>query len=289
MSEGAAKTGAGPTFLIAAEQYYSEEQRVINDDFAIKMLSPGLRTFVSLMRFPKMRQWMIKGSERDIPGMWAGMLIRKRYIDEKLRDSVPNMSAVVNLGAGADSRFFRIPELKNIPVWELDQSAIISSKGSQIAKALTVFPKNLFLTPIDFDHDSIADVLSSKGYPKNAMTFFIWEGVTQYLTQEGIESVFDFLSNAEAGSKLAFTYVLKDFIQGKVMYDWEKAYEKYVLKDKIWVYGINPDELPSVLEKYGWRLIEDKSSADLADSYIKPTGRTLKTTPIERICVAEKV
>jgi methyltransferase (TIGR00027 family) len=289
MSKGAAKTGSGPTFLIAAEQYYSENQRIIHDDFAVHLLSPGLKLFSVLMRFSGIRRWMIDGSERDIPGMWAGMLIRKRYIDDKLRDCLPDIAAVVNFGAGSDSRFFRLPELRDIPVWELDQSANIAAKRAQITKALTPFPKNLLLTPIDFDSENITDVLSANGYPRNTQTFFICEGVSQYLTDEGIHALFGFLSGAQTGSKLAFTYVLKDFLQGKAMYDWKKAYDKYVQKEKIWLFGWNPDELPEFLSQYGWRLFEDKSSADLAESYITPTGRGLKTTPLERMCLAEKV
>jgi len=289
MAKNAAQTGLGPATVISIEQHFPKEQRILEDDFAELMLSTGLKTFVSLMRFSGLRQWLINKTERQIPGIWGSMLIRKRYIDDKARASIPDIEAVVNLGAGFDTRFFRVPEMKSLSVWELDQPVNISAKKSQIIKSLSAVPSNLHLAPIDFDRESIADALITAGYVSDTKTFFIWEGVTQYLTQEGIDSTMAFLSKAASGSKMAFTYVIGDFIQGKAIHDCEKAYEKYIVKEKMWLFGINPVELPDFLEKYGWKLVEDKDASELADVYIKPTGRKLVTTPIERMAFAEKV
>jgi hypothetical protein len=43
------------------------------------------------------------------------------------------------------------------------------------------------------------------------------------------------------------------------------------------------------LEDYGWRIIEDIGGDDLAEKYVKPTGRKFATTPIERMIYAEKI
>jgi O-methyltransferase involved in polyketide biosynthesis len=40
-------------------------------------------------------------------------------------------------------------------------------------------------------------------------------GVTQYLTEPGVRKTLDFLARAAGGSRLAFTYVRKDFLEGK--------------------------------------------------------------------------
>lgn len=288
MSKGAAKTGAGPTVLMAIEQFFPKEQRILNDDFAYAMLSTGMKAFVSLMRFPNLLNWMVNGSEKDIPGVWGGMIMRKRYIDECLHASIGEIDAVVNLGAGFDTRSFRMPELRNFPIWEIDQLNNVKAKNRQLQKNFSNIPTKLHLVPMDFDKESISSVLVSNGYNQQMKTFFIWEGVTQYLTRAGIEATFDFLSNASAGSRLAFTYVLRDFIEGKKMYCWEKGYKKYVITDNVWIYGMNSEELPALLDKYGWKLIENKDAAQLAVSYIKPTGRTLLTTPIEQMAFAIK-
>ena len=143
MAKKAAQTGLGPVTVISIEQHFLKEQRILEDDFAKFMLSTGLRAFTSLMRFSGLRQWLINKSETQIPGIWGSMLIRKRYIDDKAKASIPDVEAVVNLGAGFDTRFFRVPEMKSLPVWELDQPVNITAKQSQIIKSLSAVPSNL--------------------------------------------------------------------------------------------------------------------------------------------------
>ncbi len=289
MAKAAAKTGMGPTVLVAIEQNFPVKQRILEDDLAYRILPFGMRIFVRLMRGKAVRNWMVRASEKDIPGIWGGMLCRKRYIDEKLINSVSQINAVVNLGAGFDTRVYRLSALSDMPVWEVDQLENIQPKQAQLRKLFGAIPSHVKLVPIDFDQEDISSVLASHGYSADKRTFFIWEAVTQYLTETGIKTTFDFLAKAAPGSQLAFTYVRKDFLNGRVMYGWEKAYKKYVIKDKIWLFGMNPEALPNLLKQYGWQVVEDIGYEELADQYIKPTGRILESTPIERIVYAKKL
>ena len=52
---------------------------------------------------------------------------------------------------------------------------------------------------------------------------------------------------------------------------------------------MNPAEWPEFLKEYDYKIIEDISVEDLIEKYVKPTGRNLKSTPIERIIFAEKI
>jgi len=289
MAKGAAKTGVGPTVMVAIEQFLPDKEKVIRDEYAYAIISPGMRIFTSLMRFRGMREWMVKISERDFPGIWAGILLRKKYIDDKLFDNLVKIKQIVNLGAGLDTRAFRLTQVKDIPFFELDQPDNIKMKQTGIKKAMISCPKNLKLIPIDFDRENIGIVLKKAGYIDKCQTFFIWEGVSQYLTKEGISSTFEYLSNAPKGSQLAFSYVRRDFIEGNNKYGNEKDYDKYVVKEKIWIFGMNPEEWPEFLTGYGWKLIEDVSTDQIFDKYIKPTGRLLLTSPIERLAYAEKI
>lgn len=288
MTKAAAKTGAGPTTLVAIEQYFPEGQRIIEDDLAYQILPFSMRAFVWLVRPHMVRDWMVRVSEKDTPGLWGGILCRKRYIDDKLIESANQVNAVVNLGAGFDTRAYRLPALSDMPVWEVDQPENIQSKQTRLRKLFGEVPSHVRLVPIDFDHEELGPVLESHGYSADRRTFFIWEGVTQYLTETGLRSTFDFLAKAERGSLLVFTYVRRDFLDGRVMYGMEKLYKKYV-KDKLWIFGMDPEEWPVFLEGYGWRVVEHLGSEELAERYVRPTGRELATTPVERIIYAEKV
>jgi methyltransferase (TIGR00027 family) len=288
MTRAAAKTGINPIALIAIEQYYPQRQRIVEDGLAYRMLPAGSRIFVKLMKPNWVRNWIISLSEKSLPGIWGGMLCRKRYVDDKLTESVDHVDAVINLGAGFDTRAYRLPALSGLPIWEVDQHEIIDSKRPKLLKAFGAIPSNINLVPIDFDHEDLGLVLSSHGYPDGKRTFFIWEAVTQYLTEDGIRSTFNFLAQAPVGSRLIFIYVRKDFLDGQNIYGSEKFYKDFVLK-KIFIFGMEPELLPAFIREYGWKLIEDIGYDELTPKYIKPTGRSLTSTPIERIVFAEKL
>ena len=287
----AAQTGVGPTLLVAMEQSYPSAERIIHDDLAPKMMPGAYKFLVKLIRIPLLRNWMFKTSEKQVKGIWSGILCRKRYIDDKAMVAVNDKSVdvIVNLGAGYDTRVYRLPALATVPVWEVDQSVNIEAKEKMVKKALGRIPTHVTLVPINFIEQELGEVLKRHGYADNSKTFFIWEAVSQYLTETAVRQTFDFLAQAPAGSQLTFTYVLKDFIEGKNLYGIEKFYVRMVVKDKIWHFGFAPEELADFLSEYGWRLVEDLSYAELGDRYMKPTGRDLPTMEIERMVYAKKV
>jgi methyltransferase (TIGR00027 family) len=287
MATEAGKTGAGPTAAIAIDQYLPLEQRVVVDDLAYRMLPFGLRAFVQLMRLRLLRDLLIRWSERDIPGMWNGMLCCKRYIDDALADAAGQYEMVVNLGAGLDTRAYRLRVLQDVPVWEVDQPDTIRQKTARVGQILGAVPAGIHLVAMDFDRDDLSGVLAESGY-RDVPTFFILEGVTQYLSEEGLAKTFEFLSGATRESLLAFTYVRKDLIDGRKLYDWEKARRKYV-KGGLWLSGLEPAQVGEFLWTYGWRLVEDAGYDELADKYVRPTGRPHGSTKVERIALAKKL
>ena len=142
---------------------------------------------------------------------------------------------------------------------------------------------------VDFDAQELGSALASHGYSSDMQTVFVLEAVTQYLTMAGIQTTFDFLAKAQSGSRLVLTYVRKDFVEGRAFYDNEDLYKRLVLKDKVWLFGLNPEEVADFLAGYGWRVLEHVGYEDLADAYVKPTGRQLESLALERIVYAEKL
>ena len=287
----AAQTGSGPTFIVAVEQYESSEQRIIHDNLAAKIMPANYQLLLKLLRFQTLRNWLINATEKEIEGSWNGFLCRKRYIDEMAAAAVKNGSveAIVNLGAGFDTRVYRLPALATVPVWEVDQPVNVTAKQKGLHKALGNIPAHVTLVPINFITQDLAKVLNENGYAGDKPTFFIWEAVSQYLTETAVRQTFAFLAQAITGSQITFTYVLKDFIEGKNLYRSEKFYEKMVVKDKIWHFGFTPAEVADFLNEYGWRLIEDISYEEIGKRYLEHTGRDLPAMVIERMVYAEKM
>lgn len=287
MSKEAAQTGSEPTVLSALEQNFPIKKRILFDELSYKVQPAGVKLFIRLSK-PFMNT-MVRASEKSAaPGMWGGLLCRKRYIDEKLLGSVNQIEQIVNLGAGLDTRLFRLSEIKFLPVWELDQAENIQKKRTVFTRALNQIPPNVKLVSIDFNRESIMDVLTENGFDLERRTFFIWEAVMQYLTKEGIDSTFSFLSKVKSGSLIAFTYIHQDFIDGINLFGWESGYKRFV-KNKIFINGMRPENVGDFLSCYGYRLIEDLDYSHMADSYIRPTGRKLTVSKLERMVFAEKI
>jgi len=288
MAKAAASTGTMPMALVAVEQYFPKARRVIDDGLAVRLLPLVGMIFVRLLRPRWMRDWIIGLSEKSNPGIWGGLLCRKRYIDEKIADSRNEVEAVVNLGAGFDTRPYRLSALSGLPVWEVDQRENVEPKKKRLRRVLGMIPANVKPVVADFDRDDLGFILAAQGFSAAKRTFFVWEAVSQYLTEPGVRAVFDWLAKAAPGSRLAFTYVRKRFLDGKNLYGWESGYKRFVAS-KIWLFGMEPENCPSFLNGYGWRMIEDVSYAELAEKYIGPPARRLTSTPVERMVYAEKV
>jgi len=290
-TKGAAKTGNQPTLVVAIEQNFPQEERIINDTLAPKLYSGADRFWIQLTKISVFRNLIVGLTEKLLPGGWSCFLVRKRYIDEHLLEAVGNreVEAVVNLGAGFDTRLYRFEALRNIPCWEVDQPINIAAKESVLKSALKTVPENVTLTGINFVEQEIGELLKQSGYQAGAKTFFVWEAVSQYLNDAAVKKVFDFFAKAPAGSQLVFTYIPRDFIDGTNLYNQEKFYKRVVLKDKIWQFGFDPTTLGELLGRIGWKLVKDLGYTELSDRYVKPTGRNLGVLQIERVVYAEKV
>jgi len=287
LAKQAAQTAAGPAVVVAIEQQFPEHQRLLNAPLARRILPTAMRFRVDFTRPSWMRNGMIRWVEKKVPGVWAIFPVRKRYIADKVSEALSEpLDAIVNLGAGFDTLAHRLPA---VPFWEVDQPGNIEAKRAGWTQALGKVPDHVTLVPTDFDSEELTPRLAAHGYTFDKKTFFILEAVTQYLTEAGVQQTFEVLANAAPGSRLAFTYVRKDFLDGKALHGLEAFHKKIVVKDKVWLFGIAPDELAAWLEGYGWRVLEHVGYADLTERYVAPTGRDLGCTPIERLVYAEKM
>jgi methyltransferase (TIGR00027 family) len=226
---------------------------------------------------------------KKIPGLWASMLCRKRYIDEKLQGADSQIDAAVILGAGFDTRAYRLPVLAETPVYELDLPTNIERKRTRLTKLFDEVPANVTLVPIDFETQDLADILADHGYRPERPTFFVWEAVTQYLTEPGVRKTFDFLATAAVGSHLVLTYVRKDFLDGTALYGGENAYQEFVVKRQLWHFGMDPDHVAKFLADYGWSETEQMGPQEFTDRYLRPSGRVLPVSEIERSVYARKI
>jgi methyltransferase (TIGR00027 family) len=96
--------------IVAAEQH--EPSPLVHDPCAQRLLPLSDRIAAGTTRWSPARRALIATTEKKLRGGWASFLCRKRYIDDQLVNAVvKGIDAVVILGAGYDTRAYRLPEL----------------------------------------------------------------------------------------------------------------------------------------------------------------------------------
>ena len=149
---------------------------------------------------------------------------RTKHIDKLLQEAAENgATQVVILGAGFDSRAYRFgKDYPKLTFIEVDHPTTSAYKQTLVKKIIGRTPSNVVFAPIDFNTQKLADVLTKVGYDPKQITFFIWEGVTFYITEAGVDQTLQFIATHPAqGSAVVFDYLLKAAIEGK-----DKKYQR---------------------------------------------------------------
>lgn len=274
--------------LAAVEHNEPPGRRLVDDDLAELFLPAPLQWLVAATRFTPARRLMVRASEWSGPGLWANLACRKRFIGDKLTEALADINAVVILGAGLDTRGYRLTRQVRIPVFEADLPVNIALKAKTVRRVLGQAPLSVRLVALDFEHDDLLTALAEHGYHTDYRAFFICEGVTQYLTEAGVRRTLEGLRAAAPGSRLVFTYVRRDFIDGTNRYGTRTLYRSVRQRKQLWQFGLEPDEVAGFIAEYGWRLVEQAGPDELVQRYVEPTGRKLKASQLEWSAFAEK-
>lgn len=285
----AAQTALGPMVIVAAEQYTPDAQRLVHDDLAARFLPAGLRLVARACAWPPVRRLLFKATERRAPGVYGLMLCRKRYGDDGVADAIAaGIPQIVLLGAGLDTRAYRLVAPAGAAAFEVDLPANIAYKEGRLRAIYGRVPERVALVAVDFETEDLSVALAAGGFRLGTPALFVWEGVTQYLTEDGVRKTLAFLSAAAPGSRLIFTYVLRDFVDGTDLHGAEQLYRQFVLGYRVWHFGLAPTSVSDLLQEYGWIEREQVGRAELVDRYLAPAGRELPVTEIERFVEAEK-
>jgi methyltransferase (TIGR00027 family) len=146
---------------------------------------------------------------REVSGMANLLLIRTRFIDDHLKRAIENgISQVVILGAGFDTRAYRFADqLKDKVVIEVDYESTQAIKKQRLKDASISIPSNLRFAQIDFQREKLPDVLRAAGYRPGEKTFFIWEGVSMYLSEGPVrETLRTIAATSASGSSLVMDF-----------------------------------------------------------------------------------
>jgi len=257
----------------AVETARPAASRLFTDPFATRFLRPGYLLAAHLSRLPVLRPIVARRIDRLVPGARASAIARTRLIDDALSVALRAIDQVVILGSGYDCRAYRIPALAALPVFEVDHPDTLREKRRRLAGTHLAHVR---FVGTDFDHRSAADALSSTDYAPARRTFFIWEGVTNYLTASAVDATFRWLGTAAAGSTVAFTYVHRSVLDAPATFDGaEPLLRELARLGEPWTFGLDPAETPAYLRARGLTLVEDLGADEYRQRYLagRPDGR----------------
>jgi len=140
-------------------------------------------------------------------GMGDMLGLRTAAIDVAVRDAIANgATQLVILGAGYDGRAWRMPELTEVQVFEVDHPATQASKRAHLSELPPALGQVRFV-PMDFERESLSEVLARAGHDRSSPTCWIWEGVVMYLTRNAMRETLAGIADRSArGSTLIVNY-----------------------------------------------------------------------------------
>jgi methyltransferase (TIGR00027 family) len=203
---------------------------------------------------------------------------RTRMIDDTLQQAVKEGAAqVVILGSGYDSRPYRFQQLlRSTKVFEVDFPPTQELKKLRVREVLGQPPKNVVFVPIDFSKEDLGTVLRAAGYRPEFRTLFIWEGVTYYIPESGVDATLHFVADhSGAGSMVVFDYEYERAIRGQ--HNDEALKQIYARLEK-WgephIFGMPNDSAREFVTRSGLKVVEDLGPKVLTGRYLTASSGT---------------
>ena len=181
VSEGFA--GVGTSTARVVEMYYPEDQRLINDQMAYKLLPFGWRVLVRILYLPGLRSVILSLRERRMPGTLGAFLCRRRYIDDELKRSLQGETTSGDSLREGLTPSYRIAGIDQVQVFEVDLPGTRKLKQNRLEKVLGAVPENVTLIGMDFDSQKLDEELKLRDL-KKASKRFLFGRVSLNISQQ---------------------------------------------------------------------------------------------------------
>ena len=288
-ASSAANSAQAVALARAIECAQPASTRLFSDPFAAGFLDSGPRAIARLCRIRLLGDTILWLADVATPGARGNTLGRTRFIDDALLSSFDRgLDQVVILGAGYDCRPYRLPTLSGVAVFEVDHPATQARKRARLERLVSQMPGHVTFVPIDFNDRSLTDGMKGTGFRLGLRNFFIWEGVTEYLSPEAVDTTFRFVVDASTpGSLIVFTYTDRSLIHGtKEFAGGRRLLALNRLGGEPYTFGLDPATLREHLTERSLDLLEDIAGGDYQERYFKPLGRMFSGNEYERAALA---
>jgi methyltransferase (TIGR00027 family) len=266
--ERKASNTAGYTCFSRACATREQDERFRGPDYMAEVFLPAFAK--GILNVPLLRKLFVKRVAP--PGIYEYVLARTKLLDEIFVDALENnFPQIVLLGAGMDTRALRFNSRnEGTRLFELDIQTTQRPKIEILTRKGIALPEELIFVSIDFNRQSLSEVLLAAGYRANQRTLFLWEGVTMYLTPDAVDSTLAFIRDSGAeGSRVVFDYIYASVLRRENRYYGEQEiFERVSKAGESWTFGIEEGETERFLSDRGFRLNSHHTPQDLEKAYL---------------------
>ena len=261
----------------AIESSRPPQERMISDPIAFHFLDVPFRLTAFLSRSRAGRALLCRYIDNRWLGSRTSLIARTRWIDDYVTAAVASgVRQIVLLGAGFDSRAYRIPGVDRAKFFEVDHPNTSVVKRSHVNRGLGTLPTRVKYVPVDFERQSVQRALEDQdsGFDATSRALFLWEGVSNYLTEESVRATLLFLSGLSPGTQLIFTYVDEGVILDPSAFKGGREVQGTFAKlDEPWTFGIRPDRAGAFFSECGLCLDSDLSAPEYRRLYYRDCER----------------
>lgn len=287
MREGrASKTAEQNALFRALETSRPSVAEPVADPLACVFLSLPLRWVAVLGRSRLAHRLVVGFIDRRWPGVRPSVVARTRLIDEIVQETVASTGQTVLLGAGYDSRPYRLSGLRDGPVFEVDHPATQRRKRAKLEQARVSHPDVRFIAT-DFQAHGLDGALAAADFDPRQPTLFVWEGVTNYLTTDAVDATLRWCAGAAAGSHLVFTYIDRRVLTDPSQYHRaERVLATSRRAGEAVTFGMDPEDLPAYLSERGLVLLTDTGASTYREAYYGAAARHIRGHEFYRVAHA---
>jgi len=217
------------------------------------------------------------------------MVPRTIMIDDAIREH--GAAQLVVLGAGLDSRAWRMAELAGTTVFEVDHPA---SQRDKLCRLGGLHPLAARVVPVavDLTTEPLGPALEAAGFDRTAVTTWVWEGVVPYLPAEAVRSTVGQLARLSApGSRLVVNYQAKSLpvpvMRAVMRVVFWAARQEDVLAREPWRSLWRPQQMQTLLGDNGFHTTSDQDLLSGATGLDLPGGNN-SSLGNGRVAVAER-
>ena len=207
------------------------------------------------------------------------MVTRTVAIDDAIRAvSAPQL---VILGAGLDGRAWRMAELHDTIVFEVDHPDTQRQKRARAA-ALSQTAREVRFVPVDFSRDSLEAALSAAGHDATRPTIWVWEGVVMYLHLAEIEATLAVVKRRSAfGSRIIIAYHRPTLISWFVGFYLRRIGEP--LRS-----AFTPEAMRELLARFGFAVKSDEDLLTIGSALASDIGKAMRRLSHLSIVIADR-